>query len=339
MTSPVVDVHAHAMPMPLLRHLQAHGLADLSEVDPQAPSGVVRIDPRISGVAPGAPLPLSRSQWDSQARLLEMDRQGVTHHAVSLPPFLAASMCTDEELAMGVVSAGNDALFEFVSQAPDRLLPLTTAPVGTPAAATEAQRCLDLGARGMAVGTRGAGKELDAEVNAPLWRLLHERRVFTFLHPSGVPDLHRLTDFYLPQLLGYPMETAVAVARLAFAGVLQDSPFPLCLAHGGGCLPWLRGRLDLGWQRKEVAHTTARMPSEFVRELYYDTAVFSDEVLAHLVQDMGVERILLGTDFPFELSDTDPLGTVSALGLQRTDSERVRWRTAAALLRIEAPAG
>ncbi len=328
----VIDIHAHAMPMPLLRWLEQQGLADLSGVDPSAASGIVRLDSQVSGVAPGAPLPLARSQWDVDVRLTEMDGAGVTHHAVSLPPFLLCSTSADADLAEQVVRRGNEELAAYVAGAPERLVALASVPVGTPGAADEAARCLDEGMRGVAIGTRGAGRELDDVVNEPLWSLLHERRAFTFLHPSGVPDLSRMSDYYLPQLLGYPMETAIAVTRLVFAGVRERHPFPLCLAHGGGCLPWLRGRLDLGWDRKEVAHSTPRPPSGYVADLYYDTAVFSPEILRHLAEDVGAERLVVGTDFPFELADRDPLGTVASLGLDAADAARVQQTTAATLL-------
>jgi aminocarboxymuconate-semialdehyde decarboxylase len=327
-----IDIHAHAMPMPVLEWLEGEGLADLSEVDRSATSGVIRLDPRISGVAAGTPLPLARSQWDVPTRLREMDAAGVTHHAVSLPPFLFASTCEDMVLVAEVVRRGNDALAGYVAEAPGRLVGLGTAPVGLQSVAEEAGRCFGLGMPGVAIGTRGAGRELDDAVNEPLWALLAERRRLAFLHPSGVPDMHRLKDFYLPQLLGYPMETAIAVTRLIFAGVRQRNPFPLCLAHGGGCLPWMRGRLDLGWDRKEVAHTTPLPPSDYVRDLFFDTAVFSNEVLADLVRDLGVDRLVVGTDFPFDLADREPLVTVAELGLSEPEAEDVRWRTAARLL-------
>ena len=153
-----------------------------------------------------------------------------------------------------------------------------------------------------------------------------------FLHPSGVPDPHRQADFWLPQLVGYPMETALSVARLVFGRVLERFPLNLCLAHGGGCLPSLRGRLNMGWDRKEVARTTAVPPSEFTDRLYYDTAVFSTTLLRRLVEDVGVEHVLLGTDHPFELRDTDPLDTVADLGLSRADTRAILWDNAAALL-------
>ena len=162
--------------------------------------------------------------------------------------------------------------------------------------------------------------------------MLADRNAFVFLHPSGVPDAHRQRDFWLPQLVGYPMETALAVARLVFGRVLERFELRLCLAHGGGCLPSLRGRLDMGWERKSVARTTAVPPSQFTERLYYDTAVFSTALLRRLVEDVGIEHVLLGTDHPFELGDRSPLETVSSLGLDPRATRAILWDNAAPLL-------
>jgi aminocarboxymuconate-semialdehyde decarboxylase len=324
-----LDVHAHAMPLPLLQRLADRGLADLAEV----PTGIVRLDPRVSGVGPRAPLPLARSQYDVDVRLSEMDEVGVHRHAVSLPPFLFASTADDEKLATGVVAQGNEDLATYVADAPDRLLGLGSVPLGWPGAAAEARRALDdLGMAGIAIGSRGGGRDLDDPVNDDLWALLSERSTFVLLHPSGVPDAHRQKDYWLPQLVGYPMETALAVARLVFGRVLERSPLNLCLAHGGGCLPSLRGRLDMGWERKDVARTTAVPPSDFTDRLYYDTAVFSSVLLRRLVEDVGAGHVLLGTDHPFELGDPAPLETVRALGLDEADERRILGDNAAELL-------
>jgi aminocarboxymuconate-semialdehyde decarboxylase len=329
-----LDVHSHAMPLPLLERLAERRLADLAGV----PDGVVRLDPRVSGVGPRAPLPLARSQYDVDVRVSEMDAVGVDRHAVSLPPFLFCSTADDRAFATGIVAEGNDELATYVADAPDRLLGLGSVPLGWPVAAGEARRALDdLGLAGIAIGTRGAGRDLDDPVNDDLWALLSERRTFVFLHPSGVPDPHRQADFWLPQLVGYPMETALAVARMVFGRVLERFPLNLCLAHGGGCLPSLRGRLDMGWERKDVARTTAVKPSEFTDELYYDTAVFSPTLLRRLVEDVGAEHVLLGTDHPFELGDRTPLDTVRALGLDRGAERAVLWDNAAALLGLAVP--
>lgn len=315
--------------MPLLQWLAEQGLADLSDVD----RDIVRIDPRVSGVGPGAPLPLAKSQHDPEVRLAEMDDMGVSHHAVAMPPFLFASTCTDEALVREVISRGNDGLAQFVSASPERLLALGSVPLGLPNAADEARRCLDdLGMAGITIGTRGFGKDLDDPVNEELWALLAERRTFIFMHPSGVPDGPRLKDFWFPQLVGYPMETGIAVARLIGGGVLERHNLVLCLAHGGGCVPALRGRMDMGWERKDVAHTTPAPPSDYAARLYFDTAIFNTTMLGRLVEDYGADHVLMGTDHPFELGDKDPISNVRALGLDESATRTILWDSAASLL-------
>ena len=324
-----LDVHAHTMPLPLLERLAHRGLADLDAV----PDGIVRIDPRVSGVGPNAPLPLARSQYDTAVRLAEMDAMGVDRHAVSLPPFLFASTPDDRRFVLDVVAPGNDELAAYVADAPDRLLGLGSVPLGFPDAADEARRCLDdLGLAGIASGSRGGGRDLDDPVNDDLWALLAERDTFIFLHPSGVPDPKRVGDWYMPQLVGYPAETAIAVARLVFSRTLERFPITLCLAHGGGCLPSLRGRMDMGWERKEVARTTPLPPSAYVDRLYYDTAVFNTTLLRRLVEDVGADHVLMGTDHPFELADFTPVETVQALGLDDGATRAILGDTAARLL-------
>ena len=328
----VVDVHAHAMPMPLLRWLSAMGLADLAGVD----DGIVVLDPRISGVGAGAPLPLARSMHDATARLEEMASTGVTHEALSLPPFLFASSCDDSALVAEVVGRGNDALAEYRAAQPDRLRGLGAVPVGWDGAAEEARRCLDeLGFAGVTIGSRGGGADLDATVNDELWSFLSERQCIVFLHPSGVPDPTRMRDWWFPQLVGYPMETAIAVARMVFSGVLERTPLVLVLAHGGGCLGSIRGRLDMGWERKSVARTTPRPPSAYLDALYYDTAVFDPDSLRALVDVVGSRRVVLGTDHPFDLAERDPLGFVRSARLDADEQADVLWRTAATLLGLK----
>jgi aminocarboxymuconate-semialdehyde decarboxylase len=325
----IVDVHAHAMPMPLLRWLAELGLADVSA----AADEVIRLDARVSGVGDRVPLPLARSQHDAGVRLAEMDEIGVSHHAVSLPPFLFCSTADDGELARDVVGRGNTELAAYVAAGQGRLVALGSVPLGWPGAAAQARRCLDeLGMAGIAIGSRGAGRDLDDPVNDELWELLAERRVFVFLHPSGVPDAQRQRDFYLAQLVGYPMETALAVARLVFGRVLERFDLTLCLAHGGGCLPAIRGRMDMGWRNKDVAHTTARPPSFYTGRLYYDTAVFDPILLRRLTEDVGAGHVLLGTDHPFELRDAEPQASIAAAGLPAAESRAILWDNAAKLL-------
>ncbi|WP_051791152.1 amidohydrolase family protein [Amycolatopsis jejuensis] len=322
----IVDVHAHALPIPLLDWLSGQGLAEVGD-------GVVRIDPQLSAMPAGAPIPLPAAQYDLEVRLADLQRTGVTRQLVSLPPFVTGADARDADLVAETVRRGNDALAEFAAGHHGVVDPLGFVPLGTSAAVAEAKRCLDeLGCAGIAIGTRGVGRELDAPEHEPLWEFLAERRVFVFLHPNSVPGGGRLADYWLPQLAGFPMETAVAVSRLILGGVLERHRLTLCLAHGGGCLPALQGRLDLGWSRKPVAHTTPYPPSEYLRRLYYDTATFSTPLLRRLVEDFGADHLLVGTDYPFELADTDPISTVAALGLADGERTLIEEGTIAGLL-------
>lgn len=324
-----VDVHGHAMPLPVLTWLASSGRADLGGVDQRT----ARIDSEVSGVGAGAPIPVSASMTDPALRISELDDMRLDAQAISLPPFLVASRSVDIDLVFELVTRGNDAIAEYCSHEPTRLLPLGQVPVGWSGAVGEARRCLDvLGMRGISIGSRGAGLELDDPVNDELWDFLGERRAFVFLHPSASPDPARLADFWFPQLVGYPMDTAIAAARLLFAGTLVDRPLALCLAHGGGCLPALRGRLDMGWARKPQAHTTETLPSDAMRSLYYDTAVFDAVALRRLVDDVGAEQVLVGTDHPFDLSEHDPVSFVESAGLGAAETELVLQGNARRLL-------
>lgn len=330
--APVTDVHTHAMPLPLLRRLERDGLADLSPLG----AGSVHIDHRVSGVPFSVPIPCPAEQYEVSARQRLMDEAGIDVHLVSAPPFLAGRDLP-HPAAGELMRHTNDALAGFVAADPARLRALGMLLPGLPGAVEEARRCRDeLGFAGVSIGSRGMAGELDHADHEPLWRWLAETGTFTLLHPGGSPAPERLADFHLTQLLGFPIETTLAVSRLIFGGVLDRHDLRLCLAHGGGCALAVAPRLDLGWHRKPVARTTQRPPSAYLTRFYYDTAVFDTRSLRRLVDDVGTDRVLLGTDAPFDLADRQPRRTVAALGLAPGDEWRILAGNAADLL---APAG
>ena len=329
--SPAIDVHAHVMPLGILEHLQWQGRADLSELS----QGRLRIDQEISGVAAGNVIPFVPEHTDPTARRVAREQAGVTAEAVSVPPFLFASESRDLDLVIDLARACNDALHEYVAAAGPEVHPLYFVPVGHPEAVTEARRCVEeLGGAGVTIGTYGMGVELDAPVNEELWTYLAERSVFTSLHPSRASGAERLRDYHLLQLFGYPVETALAASRLIFSEVLDRHDLTICLAHGGGCLLGLGPRLDLGWQRKAVSRTSEHPPRGYLERFCYDTAVFDRRALAELVHQVGVGRVLLGTDYPFDLADTDPLESIRALELAPEDTAAIAGGNATRLLAL-----
>lgn len=325
----VVDVHAHAMPLPLLQQLERMGLADLSG----AANSVVTLDPAVAGLPSGSPIPYPPEQYDLQARLAAMDAARIDLALLSAPPFLFCTTTEDEKLVVDVVQRSNDALIEFSHKASDRFLMLATLPIGTSHALNEARRCIEqLGCAGVTIGTYGLGKELDDPANEEVWQYLAERRAFVFLHPSRVSSSERLTQYHLPQLLGYPAETALATSRLVFSGVLERHALSLCLAHGGGCLQSVAARLDLGWRRKPVAQTVSEPPTSYLKRLYFDTAVFDATALARLIEDVGADRVLLGTDAPFDLEERDPLQLLDEAGVSGEELRLIAGGNALRLL-------
>lgn len=324
-----IDVHTHVMPLPFLRGLARDGLADLGGLDKH----VVRIAPQVSGLPMTAPIPCPPAQYDLGARLSYLDAAGVDVHVVSAPPFLFAAEQRDERIALRQVSALNEAIVEWAAAAPARLVPLGTVAVGHRGAVLEARRCMEeLGCAGVVLGSHGAGKELDHADNDELWDYLAANGVFVLLHPGGSAAARRLGDYHLTQLLGFPMDTAMAVARLIFGTVLDRYDLRICLCHGGGCAPALAPRWDLGWRRKAVARTTRQPPSRYLSRFWYDTAVFDTPTLRRLVDQMGPDRVLLGTDSPFDLADQDPRATVRALGLDAGGERDIAGDNAARLL-------
>ena len=218
----VFDIHSHAMPLPLLERLAGAGPR---RRQPPCRQGIVRLDPRVSGVGPGAPLPLAKSQYDVGVRLTEMDEVGARrstrcrcHRSCSAPRPTTKPSPPDRP-------EGNDELAQYVAQAPDRCSGWVMCRWAGQVCRRGQAGLDDSDMAGIAIGSQGGGKDLDDPVNDDLWALLAERGTFAFMHPSGMPAGARLKDFWMPQFVGYPMETAIAVARLTFGRVLERFPF------------------------------------------------------------------------------------------------------------------
>lgn len=163
-----------------------------------------------------------------------------------------------------------------------------------------------LGLRSIEMCTSVNGRELDHEDFRPLWKQIAELDVLVLLHPPFKPAaIERTGDYFLNNILSYPMDTTIAAARLIFSGILRDLPgLKCCLAHGGGFLPYQIGRLERGF----TAHPACRKslfepPMNFLRAFYYDTLTHNDDTLAFLHRMVGSERLLYGSDYPFEMLD------------------------------------
>ncbi len=210
-----------------------------------------------------------------------------------------------------VAAMQNDHVAALVAQAPDILAGLGTLPMtDVPAAIAEARRGAgDLGLRGFQIDSRVNERELSDAAFDPLWDCLATLRAMLVIHPLGFSDGARLGPFFMVNTVGQPLEETIAL-HLVFGGVLDRHPgLRVVICHGGGYVPSYVGRLDHAWEHwPELRRLIAEPPSAYLRQLYFDTCVFRPDLIKTLVRLAGADRILLGSDYPFDMGDPDPLG-------------------------------
>jgi aminocarboxymuconate-semialdehyde decarboxylase len=159
-----------------------------------------------------------------------------------------------------------------------------------------------------------------------------------FLHPFGCSLDERLDRFYLANTVGQPVENAVALSHLVFGGVLDRFPgLRIVAAHGGGYLPTFLGRSDHAWEVRPEARGCAHRPSTYLSRLHFDSLVHSPEALRALVRVVGAERVLLGSDFPFDMGVPDPVARLAAADLTPAEQHAVLSGNAVRLGLVPAP--
>jgi aminocarboxymuconate-semialdehyde decarboxylase len=273
---------------------------------------------------PGLPQVLKVSEDQVPARLAAMDAQGIDMEALSVNPFWYRA---DPDLARQVIDLQNEGLAEAVSRHPDRFAALATVALQHPElAAQQLERAVKhLGLKGALVGGSVEGVELSDPRLAPFWARAEELGALVFIHPQGVTELSgRLGGSGgLGNVIGNPLETTIALSHLIFEGVLDRYPgLKILAAHGGGYLPSYASRSDAGIRTFPGTYTTPlkKPPTAYLKDLYYDTLVFSPEGLRHLAAEVGAERLMMGTDFPYPWTDRAVEHILETPGL--SDEER-----------------
>lgn len=257
---------------------------------------------------------LARDKYtDPAARLADMDAMGVDVQLVALTPF-HYFYWADAGLAPKVTSMQNERIAEVVSVDPKRLAGVGTLPLAHPdLAVAEVERVARLGFPAVEIGADVNGLDLDDDSFEPIWEALERTGLVAILHPVGFTEARRMTEFYLVNVIGMPLSTTLAVTRMILAGVFERHPgLRMLLVHGGGYLPFYWARTDHAFRhRPEMREHIDRPPSEYLDRLYFDITVFDPALVGHLVERFGAERVLLGTDYPFDMGLTDPLALLA----------------------------
>jgi len=197
-----------------------------------------------------------------------------------------------------------------------------------------------LGFRGIEIATNVAGEDFSAERFRKIFARIEELGLLVFMHPTGFPEARRFADHYLVNVIGNPLDSTVAVHHLIFGGVLDDHPnLKLVIAHGGGYLPAYSGRIDhAAAARPDTCERIQRMPTTYLKRLYFDTIVFTHHQLEYLVEQYGADHVLMGTDYPADMGEIAPIGFIEgARGLDDNARRAILGRNAARLLNIEIP--
>jgi aminocarboxymuconate-semialdehyde decarboxylase len=243
-------------------------------------------------------------------RIAEMDKLGIDIQAISPVP-TQYYYFAEPDLGRQAARIVNEGIATAVARHPERLVGMGTVPLQAPELAVlEMKRCIDeLGLRGIEISSNVAGRELAEQPFRAFFAAAEELGVLLFLHPLGFTHGQRLSEHYFNNLIGNPLESAIAVGHLIFGGVLEQHPgLKLCVAHGGGYLPTYWGRMDHAWRaRPDCRQFTPQPPSEYLRRLYFDTVVFDRKHLRFLLDTYGADHLLMGTDYPFDMAEPDPL--------------------------------
>ena len=327
-----VDVHNHFAPRELIADARAGDGIDGLRIAP-GPDGHEWVIHRQ-----GLRWPLHPTFYDLQARLRAMDERGVDVAVLSVAPHLFMYWLDDVAAASECSRLTNDALAAFAAGSGGRIVPVATLPMRDPdAAARELRRAVtELGMKGAEIGPRVEEIGLDDPALRPVLGTAAELGVPLILHPYHVGKRPGLEDYYLSNLIGHPVETAVGAARLIFGGVLDELPdLQPVLMHGGGYLPYQIGRLDHGYRVRPESRGCRAEPSSYLRRFFYDTITHAAGPLRFLVEMVGPDRVVYGTDFPFDMAGGPVEEQLAGVGLHEEARRRIAGMNAVDLFRLQ----
>jgi aminocarboxymuconate-semialdehyde decarboxylase len=326
---PVIDIHCHrecAVAADFMKEAQTaagkvplgHGNATTRAVNERQ---LATIKPKMD---------------DLEVRLADMDAMGVEVQAVAIAVY-QYYYWAEAELGAKVSRMMNEEVVEATSRYGGRFTPLGTVPLQDTAAAVAELRYLvqELGMRGIEIGTHVEGEEISSPRLEPFWAEVERLGVAVVIHTHGTTHAQRLQGHNFVNIIGHPIEATLAQAHLIFSGVLERYPaLKILVVHGGGYLPAYPGRIDHGWRaREDISEGVVKPPGEYLRQFYFDTMVFEPEQLRFLIDRYGADHVLLGTDYPYDMGDDDPLATVGGVaGLSQDQIDLITGGNAARLL-------
>jgi aminocarboxymuconate-semialdehyde decarboxylase len=328
MATRTIDTHTHVLTQETARLLSKEG-AKIT-ITPDADGANATLD--VIGVVYR---PFPRGGYDLAHRLSDMDATHVDVQVLSTTP---QTYLYGLEPARGVAASAiqNDQIAKHVAAHPDRFAGIGTLPMQAPEkAADELRRIVTkLGLKGTMFASNIMGKNLDDPSFESVWATAEELGAFVFIHPNNIAGADRQKSYYLNNLIGNPLDTTIAAACLIFGGVMDRYPkLKICLAHGGGFTPYQAARWEHGWAvRPEPKKNVKEQPREIAKRFYYDTILHSDKVLEFMIGHVGVDRVVLGSDYPYDMGQLDCVEHVRSLSISEAGKAAILQGTAEKLL-------
>jgi len=328
-----IDTHTHILTL--------ETAALLTKAAPQVPVTITPIDAEQATLDVGGVVyrPFPTGGFDIPRRLSDMDATGVDVQVLSATP---QTYLYNLEPSLGAVTAAiqNDQMAKHIAAHPDRFMGIATLPMQSPEkAADELRRAMTkLGLKGAMFASNILGKYLDDPSFEPLWATAEELGAFIFIHPNNVAGADRLKPYYLVNLIGNPLDTTIAAACLVFGGVIDRHPnITFVLAHGGGFTPYQAARWEHGWAvRPEPKKHVTTQPKDIAKRFYYDTILHSKPVLEFLIGHVGADRVMMGSDYPYDMGMLNCVADVRALSIPDAAKDMIISTRAADLLKGKA---
>jgi aminocarboxymuconate-semialdehyde decarboxylase len=329
----VIDIHNHFFPSSWPDLAARYGTPDWPWIKPTEPGKAdIMVGDRFFRH-------IDSACWDPEVRLRDMDRDGIDLQIISATPVLFAYERPVEH-ALDCARLFNDAALELCSRGKGRLKSFCQVPLqDVDAACKEITRCMRAGHLGVQIGNHVGNKNLD---DAGILTFLHhcaDEGAAVLVHPWEMLGQERMPKYMMPWTVGMPTETQLSVVALILSGAFDRLPSTLriCFAHGGGSFAFLLGRLENAWHHHPVARGDCQHPpSHYLNRFYTDSVVFDQRALQLLVETMGADRVILGSDYPFPLGEERVGSLIRQSNLPQHTKAKLLSRNAIAFLKLEA---
>jgi aminocarboxymuconate-semialdehyde decarboxylase len=326
-----IDIHAHITPQCFWRATEGTGDWHTLRRDQDARGRQYAL---VGGKRQQLP---PKARWTPEERLADMDSLGVDMQVLS-PYSGFYNYELDTAVAAATSQDTNDEIHQVTKSWPDRFAGLATFPMqDVNAAIAELERVmLHLGFKGAMINDQVNGRTLDEPEFLPFWKAAEQLGALILFHQAGETIVAARTKrYHLPNTIGNLADRAVTFASLVFGGVMDACPnLKICLAHGGGYTCYGIGRMDRGWQvRSEARSHISQPPSAYLRHFYYDCIVYTESALRYLIDTIGVDRVVFGTDWPYDMVFDWPVSWILSLeSLTQEEKEAILWKNLERLL-------